>query len=104
MNKIALGFGIFLIVTGSLVLTNSMRRETVDTITVDYGAVPEFSLTERSGRTITLKNLTGKVWIADFIFTSCAGTCPAMSAQMRALQDTLPADIGLVSFTVDPSR
>jgi cytochrome oxidase Cu insertion factor (SCO1/SenC/PrrC family) len=104
MNKTALGFGIILIVIGSLVLTNSMRRETFSTVTLDYGTVPEFSLTERSGRTVTLKNLIGKVWIADFIFTSCAGTCPTMTAQMRSLQNTLPVDIGLVSFTVDPSR
>src|SRR5207244_837513 len=57
-----------------------------------------------SGRNITLQDLRGKIWIADFIFTSCAGTCPMMSAQMRKLQDSLPADIRLVSFSVDPGR
>ena len=69
-----------------------------------YGRVPEFSLTESGGKTVTLADLHGKVWIADFIFTSCAGTCPLMTGRMRKLQDTLPADIRLVSITVDPTR
>jgi protein SCO1/2 len=104
MNKIALGFGVLLIVIGGLVLTNSMRHETNIAIAVDYGRVPEFSLTERTGRTVTLQDLRGKVWIADFIFTSCAGTCPAMTAQMQKLQESLPRDIEFVSFSVDPRR
>src|SRR5688572_19328563 len=58
-----------------------------------YGSAPDFSLTESSGKTITRSDLAGKVWVADFIFTSCGGTCPAMSARMRQLQDTLPQEI-----------
>lgn len=69
-----------------------------------YFAVPDFSLTERSGRTVSQKDLVGQVWIADFIFTSCAGTCPSMTETMRKLQEVLPREIRMVSFTVDPSR
>lgn len=69
-----------------------------------YGAVPDFSLTERSNRTVTRQDLDGKVWIADFIFTRCGGTCPIMTGAMRKLQDQLPAEIQLVSFSVDPSH
>jgi cytochrome oxidase Cu insertion factor (SCO1/SenC/PrrC family) len=72
-------------------------------IPVFYPA-PDFSLTERSNRTVTLENLRGKVWVADFIFTSCAGMCPVMSGKMQRLQATLPAGVGFVSFTVDPER
>jgi cytochrome oxidase Cu insertion factor (SCO1/SenC/PrrC family) len=68
----------------------------------DYFSVPDFKLTERSGRTIFHKDFAGSVWVADFIFTKCAGICPAMSANMRKLQDRLPAEVRLVSFTVDP--
>jgi cytochrome oxidase Cu insertion factor (SCO1/SenC/PrrC family) len=67
-----------------------------------YGSVPEFSLTERSKRTITKKDLAGKVWVADFIFTHCAGSCPTMSTNMQKLQGKLPKEIRLVSFSVDP--
>ena len=55
-----------------------------------YSAVPDFSLTERSNRAITRKDLDGKIWIADFIFTHCGGVCPAMSSQMERLQARLP--------------
>ncbi len=71
-----------------------------------YGRVPEFSLIERSGRPLGLSDLQGKIWIADFIFTNCQGTCPLMSSQMSALQISLDRadDVLLVSFSVDPER
>jgi protein SCO1/2 len=69
-----------------------------------YASVPPFSLTERSGRTITNADLVGKVWVADFIFTTCPGPCPIISANMEKLQTELDGDphVQLVSFTVDP--
>lgn len=69
-----------------------------------YGAVPEFSLIAEDGRTISLDDLRGSMFIADFIFTRCAGTCPVMSRQMQVLQKEFvnDADIRLVSITVDP--
>ena len=72
----------------------------------DFGAVPAFELTERSGRTVALDELLGKVWVVDFAFTTCAGPCPLMSANMKRLQAALPDsdDVRLVTFTVDPDR
>lgn len=72
----------------------------------DFGPVPKFSLTERSGKTATLAGLRGKVWIADFIYTSCTDTCPLQSAEMAKLQErwSKRADLRLVSFSVDPER
>lgn len=67
-------------------------------------AVPDFRLTERSHRIVDRQQLAGSVWIADFIFTQCAGICPTMTARMRQLQDILPRDIRLVSFSVDPAN
>lgn len=71
-----------------------------------YGTVPEFTLTERDGRVVGLEQLRGKIWIADFIYTTCADTCPLQTAMMAKLQDEYAAkpDIELVSFTVDPER
>ena len=77
-------------------------RQTVPEI--HYGAVPDFSLIDQSGKTVTLHDFAGQVWIADFIFTNCGGTCPVISQSMRKLQDALPREIRMVSFTVDPSR
>lgn len=66
--------------------------------------VPEFQLIERSGVTMNRSQLQGKVWVAGFIFTSCPGPCPLLSAQMATLQQhyVKEKDFRLVSFTVDP--
>jgi protein SCO1/2 len=66
--------------------------------------VPDFSLTDQTDKPVTLQELKGRVWVADFIFTNCGGTCPVMTEKMRKMQETLPADIRMVSFTVDPAR
>lgn len=73
-----------------------------------YGVVSDFALTDQSNQPFnSAAELRGKVWIADFIFTNCAGPCPRMSAQMRQVETALLPDIKdlrLVSFTVDPAR
>jgi protein SCO1/2 len=68
-----------------------------------YATVPDFALVERTGRPLGLRDLRGRVWIADFIFTKCGGACPAMTARMARLRRDLPAAVTLVSFSVDPA-
>lgn len=70
-----------------------------------YGEVPDFGLTERSGRRITLADLRGKVWVANFFYTECTDTCPLQSAHMAQLQaDLTDPDVRLVSISVDPEH
>lgn len=68
--------------------------------------LPDFSLTERSGRPVSLAALKGKVWVANFIFTHCTGPCPLMTQQMAGLQAALASqpDVRLVTISVDPAR
>ena len=69
--------------------------------------MPTFALEAHPDGTLTAAALTGHVWVADFIFTRCPDFCPALSAQMAALQErlTTPVDpVHLVSFTVDPAH
>lgn len=69
--------------------------------------VPAFSFLGRDGRTVTLDSLAGSVWVADFIFTRCAGPCPELSLRMRSLQKGVAEFEGavkLVSFSVDPTH
>jgi protein SCO1/2 len=68
------------------------------------GSVPEFSLTEANGTTLRRADLLGKVWIASFLFTRCAGACPTLMRHEVRLQADLPQrdDLRLVSFSVDP--
>ena len=66
--------------------------------------VPPFALTERSGKTITNHDLAGKIWVASFIYTTCPGPCPFVTAGMAKIQAAVANDpqVQLVSFTVDP--
>jgi protein SCO1/2 len=68
------------------------------------GQLPPFSFTDAAGRTVTSSDLFGRPWVADFIFTRCAGACPAMTARMSALRREAGADVTFVSFTVDPAH
>jgi protein SCO1 len=67
------------------------------------GSMPDFVLTNQDNQSVSLTSLSGNVWIADVIFTRCAGQCPIMSSCMQSIQDALPAGspVKLVSFTTD---
>jgi uncharacterized membrane protein YozB (DUF420 family)/cytochrome oxidase Cu insertion factor (SCO1/SenC/PrrC family) len=67
------------------------------------GRLPDFSLVAQDGSAVSRGRLAGRSFVADFIFTRCAGACPAMTSQMARLQRELPRGTGLVSFTVDPA-
>lgn len=63
------------------------------------GDVPPFRFTDARGQELSRDDLKGEIWVADFIFTRCASTCPMMTRRMA----TLPQDeLRLVSFSVDP--
>ncbi len=70
------------------------------------GAAPAFTLVSEQGKTVTRADYAGKVWIADFIFTRCGGSCPILSARMAALAERTAGEqrIRFVSFGVDPEH
>ncbi|HEY2900720.1 MAG TPA: SCO family protein [Polyangia bacterium] len=71
------------------------------------GTVPAFALTDQAGRRMGTAELQGKVWVADFIFTSCQEACPLLSQKMAEVMRRarlLGPDFHLVSLTVDPER
>ena len=70
------------------------------------GMAPTFNLIAETGRPFDSRSLTGRIWVADFVYTNCTGPCPMMSSQMRQIQDRTAEmpDVTLVSFTVDPAR
>ncbi|MEM1023789.1 MAG: SCO family protein [Myxococcota bacterium] len=64
-----------------------------------------FQLVDARGRPFGSANLSGKVWVADFFFTTCPGVCEELTKTMVALADRLEVEapeVELVSFTVDP--
>lgn len=66
--------------------------------------LPEFTMTSvgpDSTASFGRKDLLGKVWIADFVFTRCAGPCPILSARLSKLGRELPPSVGLLTVAVD---
>jgi cytochrome oxidase Cu insertion factor (SCO1/SenC/PrrC family) len=68
------------------------------------GQIADFTLTNQDGKITTLADFTNHVWLADIIFTRCAGPCPRLTMQMRQVQEQLPANspAKLVTLTTDP--
>ncbi|MGA8943153.1 MAG: SCO family protein [Thermoactinomyces sp.] len=67
--------------------------------------VPSFTYTNQDGETLGLRDLQGKVWLTDFIFTRCPNICPPMTANMLKIQKELKqagVEAEIVSFSVDP--
>ena len=66
--------------------------------------VPEFQLMDQSGAPFTLENLRGRIWVSNFIFTTCPTVCPLLTERMSQISDRVAAmsDVHLISFSVDP--
>ncbi|MBI3325391.1 MAG: SCO family protein [Nitrospinae bacterium] len=71
-----------------------------------YRQVPDFALIERSGRSVTLADLRGRVWVVNFIYTRCTDTCPTQNLELSSLQGEFRTepDFRLVSITADSER
>jgi protein SCO1 len=80
------------------------KQQRLPTIAV----APAFALTSQDGTPVALADLRGKVVAVTFIYTSCADTCPMLTALMAHVQDKLGRAFGegiaFVSITVDPER
>ena len=70
--------------------------------------LPDLSLIDQHGSTVSLASLKGKPVLIDFIYTSCASTCPMLTAKMAAiahqLGPALGADVTIVSISLDPEH
>src|SRR5690625_2373286 len=67
--------------------------------------VQDFTFTTQDHDELSLADLKGNWWIADFIFTNCETVCLPMTSNMSYLQDLIlenELDLQFVSFSVDP--
>lgn len=71
-----------------------------------YPSIPNFSFTNQNGVTITGDSLQGKVYVAEFFFTSCPSICPKMLKQLQRVSKEFGSrnDFRIVSFSIDPSH
>jgi protein SCO1 len=79
-------------------------KEVADTI---YPKMIKFSYLNQDSMRIDSEDMKGKIWVADFFFTSCPSICPKMTEQMKRLNhltEDLGAQIQFLSFSIDPTR
>lgn len=107
MKGIVIGVtGMVLLVVGLLFLPSKKKDEQwerenkIDT----YWEVGDFELIDQNGARFSSEELKGKIWLANFVFTSCAAECPLLTQQMTLVRRNLGPrpDVAYVSFSVDP--
>jgi len=69
-----------------------------------YHTIADFSFTNQNGKTITQKDYEGKIYVADFFFTTCGSICPKMTTNLSDVQKAFANNpkVKLLSFTVFP--
>lgn len=69
-----------------------------------YHTIPDFKLVNQNGDTITQADYEGKIYVADFFYTTCPSFCPELTASMKKVQEATKNDdeIKLISHTVTP--
>jgi protein SCO1/2 len=69
-----------------------------------YHTIPAFKFVNQYGDSISDKNLNGKIYVADFFFTSCPSICPVMHRNMLAVYQEFrnASDVKILSHTIDP--
>ena len=100
-----IGVGLLIVILAVAAVLSRVERGRGRAVALPVlGSVADFTLTNQNGQAVTLAELRGHVWVADIIFTSCAGPCPRMTKQMKALQGALPpaSRAKLVTLTTDP--
>jgi len=78
-------------------------KTTIDTV---YSTVPNFSFINQNGDSVTQKTTEGKIYVADFFFTTCPTICPIMKKQMIRVYQKIKGDPSfmLLSHTIDPDH
>jgi protein SCO1/2 len=73
----------------------------IDTV---YQTIPQFKFINQYGDSVGDKDLNGKIYVADFFFTSCPSICPVMQRNMLNVYKAykITPDVKIMSFTIDP--
>ena len=89
---------VFLVIT--YIIKYTSEQEPLPVI----GSIPEFEFIDSEGQSVNLNTLKGKVWVADFIFTTCTMACPIMTGNMNTIHKRYKKndDLRLVSISVYP--
>ncbi len=95
-------YGIFPLALLLLIISSLTPEKKVQLQTL--GQVPDFMLLDSRGEEFTNQNLHGKVWVTNFIFTTCSGFCSTMTQNMLEIEEKFRnnPDVHFVSISVNP--
>jgi protein SCO1 len=104
-SAIVLGLVFAAAAAAALLVSRWAPHQTADQLEA-IATLRDFSLTEASGRTVSRADLAGHPWVANLIFTRCAGQCPAITAEMARLVKVSAdvPDVRFVSLSCDPEN
>lgn len=83
---------------------NKIAENGKDTI---YHRIPSFKFVSQNGDTITDKTFDGKIYVADYFFTTCNTICPQMATQLLRIQEKFAyakEQVKILSHTVNPEN
>tara|TARA_Y100001960_G_C14780553_1_gene886403 strand:- start:3769 stop:4353 length:585 start_codon:yes stop_codon:yes gene_type:complete len=95
---------IYIAIAALLIATYLLKNSEPENSLPVIGNIPDFEFVNSEGETINLTSLKGKVWVADFIFTTCNMACPIMTGNMNIIHKKYKQndDVRLVSISVYP--
>lgn len=78
-------------------------KKVIDTV---YHTIADFSFIDQDSAIVTNETFSGKIYVADFFFTSCRTICPKMKTQLLRVYDSIQAlpDVAILSHTIDPEH
>jgi protein SCO1/2 len=107
-SRLALGATVALLVACGLALTRFREaegHEVAPGLGGSAAVLRDFEFTDQRGKALNKAALSGHVWIADFIFTTCTSACPLITSRLVTVQRRLLDErLRFVSFSVDPER
>lgn len=86
-----LGFFVLLL-AGYFTYVFTQTDMTKSSLPVINDNIQTFSFTDQNGKTVTERDVDGKVYLTEYFFTTCKGICPLMNANMRRVYDVYKAD------------
>lgn len=102
-NYTYVGIGFVILIFGIWAVPKIVDNFSAPELAV-IGEVPAFSFTDQNGETVTNATYKGKVYVAEFFFTTCTTICPKMNENMLQIQKEFfgNPNFGIASFSINP--
>ena len=103
-NKWVLYLGFFVVLFAAYFIVVFSQTDISKSNLAVISDVKPFSFTDQNGKTVTNRDMDGKVYVAEYFFTTCKSICPRMNANMRRVYEVFKdnPDFAILSHTCMP--